>query len=181
MANQRFWIISEKPASPKKKPVALPNTLALMRQFIKIAKTKSITSLFWTRQVMPVLLAANIRGLKSESTKSVSGIIIEVNHNAKRGSSATAIIKEGTLKKSDFVVAENAYSPLRMMENFRGESLDEVRPGQPVRIVGWHGEPQIGSELSIVKTKKEAEKRAENFLTKLKTIEPQEKNSEGTN
>ena len=127
-----------------------------------------------------VLLAANIRGLKSESAKTVSGMIIEVNHNAKRGSSATAIIKEGTLKKSDFVVAENTYSPLRMMEKFRGESLDEVRPGQPVRIVGWHGEPQIGSELSIVKTKKEAEKRAENFLTKLKTIEPQEKNSEGT-
>ena len=127
-----------------------------------------------------VLLAANIRGLKSESAKTVSGMIIEVNHNAKRGSSATAIIKEGPLKTSDFVVAENAYSPLRMMENFRGESLDEVRPGQPVRIVGWHGEPQIGSELSIVKTKKEAEKRAENFLTKLKTIEPQEKNSEGT-
>ena len=127
-----------------------------------------------------VLLAANIRGLKSESAKAVSGMIIEVNHNAKRGSSATAIIKEGTLKKSDFVVAENAYSPLRVMENFRGESLDEVRPGQPIRIIGWHGEPRIGAELNIAKNKKEAEKRAENFLIKLKTAMPQEKNPEGT-
>lgn len=126
-----------------------------------------------------VLLAANIRGLKSESAKSVSGMIIEVNHDAKRGSSATAIIKEGTLKKSDFVVAEDAYSPLRMMENFRGESLDEAQPGQPVRIIGWHGEPRIGAELSITKIKKEAEKLAENFLAKSKTA-PQEKNPEGT-
>ncbi|HEY4496390.1 MAG TPA: GTP-binding protein [Candidatus Paceibacterota bacterium] len=65
-----------------------------------------------------VLLAAKIRGLKSESAKAVVGMIIEVNHNNKRGSSATIIIKEGTLKKSEFVVAENAYSSLRAMENF---------------------------------------------------------------
>jgi translation initiation factor IF-2 len=126
-----------------------------------------------------ILLSANIRGLKSESAKAVLGIIIEVNHDAKRGSAATVIIKEGTLKKSDFVVAEDAYSPLRTMENFRGESLDEVQPGQPVRIVGWHGEPQIGAELRVVKTKREAEKMAEGFLTKTKTVEPTEKNSEG--
>ncbi|MEK7176518.1 MAG: translation initiation factor IF-2, partial [Patescibacteria group bacterium] len=127
-----------------------------------------------------VLLAANIRGLKSESTKAVLGIIIEVNHDAKRGSSATAIIKEGTLKKSDFVIAENAYSSLRTMENFRAEPLGEAQPGQPVRIIGWHGEPQIGAELKTAKTKKEAEKLAESFLTKSKTTTPQEKNPEGT-
>ena len=115
-----------------------------------------------------VLLAANIRGLKSESTKAVLGIIIEVNHDAKRGSSATAIIKEGTLKKSDFVIAENAYSSLRTMENFRAEPLGEAQPGQPVRIIGWHGEPQIGAELKTAKTKKEAEKLAESFLEKIK-------------
>ena len=135
-----------------------------------------------------VLLAANIRGLKSESTKAVLGIIIEVNHDAKRGSSATAIIKEGTLKKSDFVVAENAYSPLRTMENFRAEPLGEARPGQPVRIIGWRGEPRIGTELRVAKTKKEAEKLtiqfrvklSENFLTKSKTAATEKKNPEET-
>lgn len=127
-----------------------------------------------------VLLAANIQGLKSESAKAVLGIIIEVNHDAKRGSAATAIIKEGTLKKSDFVVAEDAYSPLRTMENFRAEPLGEAQPGQPVRIIGWHGEPRIGAELRVVKTKREAEKLAGSFLAKSKAATPQEKNSEGT-
>lgn len=125
-----------------------------------------------------VLLAANIKGLKSESAKAVLGIIIEVNHDAKRGSSATAIIKEGILRKSDFVVAENAYSPLRNMENFRAEVINEARPGQPVRIIGWHGEPRIGAELRVAKTKREAEKLTR--LAKSKTTTPQEKNPEGT-
>lgn len=127
-----------------------------------------------------VLLAANIRGLKSESAKAVLGIIIEVNHDAKRGSAATAIIKEGTLRKSDFVVAEDAYSSLRTMENFRAEPLGEARPGQPVRVIGWHGEPRIGAELKTAKTKREAEKLAESFLAKSKTDLPAEKNFEDT-
>ncbi|HEY4496389.1 MAG TPA: hypothetical protein VJC04_03510 [Candidatus Paceibacterota bacterium] len=41
-------------------------------------------------------------------------------------------------------------------------------PGQPVRIIGWHGEPKIGAELKTAKTKKEAEKLVEIFLEKNK-------------
>lgn len=134
-----------------------------------------------------VLLAARIRGLKSESAKAVSGTIVEVNHDNKRGASATAIIKEGTLKKGDFVVAENAYSSLRAMENFRAEPIGEARPGQPVRIIGWHGEPKIGATLQTAGTKKEAEKmarlaseRAENFALKLKIAPAEGNDAEAT-
>lgn len=104
-----------------------------------------------------VLLSADLAEITADSENSASGFILEATQDPKRGSSATLIIKDGTLTLNGFVVAGDAYAPIRFIENFLGVRVEEAGPSEPVRISGFSKLPSAGSLFSIVKNKKEAE------------------------
>ena len=103
-----------------------------------------------------VLLAADLLELTADPSASATGFVLESTQDSKRGMSTTLIVKEGTLTKDGFVVAGDAYAPIRFIEDFRGKRMERAGPSEPVRISGFNKLPAAGSLFSIVKTKKEA-------------------------
>ncbi len=108
-----------------------------------------------------VLLSADLAELTADPHESASGFILESTQDSKRGASATLIIKDGTLTLDGFVVAGDAYAPIRFIENFLGTRVEQAGPSEPARISGFSKLPSAGSLFSIVKNKKEAESLAE--------------------
>ena len=104
-----------------------------------------------------VLLATDIAEITADSSVSATGFVLESTQDAKRGSSATLIIKDGSLDFGKFVVAGDAYAPIRFIEDFRGKRIEHAGPSEPARISGFNKLPEAGALFSIVKNKKEAE------------------------
>lgn len=107
-----------------------------------------------------VLLTAELAELTADPDASAEGFILESSQDPKRGLSATLIIKNGTLKVGEFVVAGSAMAPVRFIENFTNTRLTEALPSQPVRISGWTALPPAGTPFTSCANKKDAEKLA---------------------
>ena len=108
-----------------------------------------------------ILLLADLQELTANPNVPASGVIIESQKDAKRGISATLLIKEGTLHSGEFVVAEGAWAPVRIFEDFTGKPIKEASFSSPVKVVGFSELPEVGVMFTAVKNKKEAESLAE--------------------
>jgi translation initiation factor IF-2 len=104
-----------------------------------------------------VLLAADLLELTADPSESATGFVLEATQDPKRGASATLIIKDGTLTLDGFVVAGDAFAPIRFIEDFRGTRVEQALPSEPARMSGFNKLPAAGSLFSIAKNKKEAE------------------------
>ncbi|MGD0328760.1 MAG: translation initiation factor IF-2 [Minisyncoccia bacterium] len=104
-----------------------------------------------------VVLATDIAETTADPSMSATGFVLESMQDSKRGSSATLIIKDGSFQLGGFVVAGDAYAPIRFIEDFRGGRVPHAGPSEPVRISGFNKLPAAGSLFSIVQNKKEAE------------------------
>jgi len=103
-----------------------------------------------------VLLAADLLELTADPEASATGFVLESTQDPKRGASATLVVKNGTLAFGGFVVAGDAYAPIRFIENFLGKRVESAGPSEPARISGFSKLPSAGSLFNIVKSKKEA-------------------------
>lgn len=104
-----------------------------------------------------VLLAADLADITADPEARATGFVLESTQDPKRGASATLIVKDGTLELEGFVVAGDAYAPIRFIEDFRGKRIERAGPSEPVRISGFSTLPTAGALFSIVKSKKDAE------------------------
>jgi translation initiation factor IF-2 len=110
-----------------------------------------------------VMLTADILDLSGDPSKPAAGSIIEAHRDPKKGISATLVIKDGTVGPGQFVVAGDAYSPTRILENFAGKKVTEATFSSPLRVVGWNKAPQVGAAFVTMANKKELEAHLENL------------------
>ena len=103
-----------------------------------------------------VLLLADIAELEGDPSQSAEGFVIESHRDPKRGVSATLVIKNGTLKKGLFAVSSGSFTPVRRIENFLGDPVEEASFSSPVQIMGWDETPPVGASFQTVGSKKEA-------------------------
>ncbi len=131
-----------------------------------------------------VLLVAELEDLKMDPSLLASGAVIESSLDTRKGISATLLLKNGSLSIGEYVVAYGSYAPVRLIEDFMGKKIEHASAPMPVRVIGWNSIPPCGSEFKTVKSKKEAEKIAEEFLAlqrskKNKQTPPPAKKTEG--
>lgn len=107
-----------------------------------------------------VLLTADLAEPMGDVSLPASGFVLESSQDAKRGISATLIVKNGTLTTGTFAVSGTALSPIRFIDDFRGKRLPSAGPSEPVSIAGWNELPSAGMPFTSVESKKEAEKAA---------------------
>lgn len=119
-----------------------------------------------------LILTADISGLTGSKQKPAEGFVIETERDAKKGISATLVIKDGTLSSGMCVVCGTALSPVRLMENFLGKKITEASFSSPVHITGWDGVPLVGEPFVTFESKKEAEK----YVAEIKRDQPTKKN-----
>jgi len=104
-----------------------------------------------------ILLVAQLHEPKADPSAQASGYVIEAHLDHKRGIASTLIIRNGSLESGSAVVAGQALSPVRIMENFAGKTLKKAGPSTPVVLVGFDVLPEAGAEFVSFKSKKDAE------------------------
>ncbi len=103
------------------------------------------------------LLTSDMSELSADSSLPAVGFVLESTQEPKLGMSATLIVKDGTLNTGTFVVAGNAFAPVRFMDDFAGKRIKQATPSMPVVVTGFSKLPPAGTLFSTVSTKKEAE------------------------
>ena len=109
-----------------------------------------------------VLLVADAElVLTANPETEASGPIIESRLDVGRGPVATMLVQRGTLKVGDAIVAGDAWGRVRALYDFRGEKLEEARPGEPVEILGFDHPPPAGELGRVVENERDARQRAQ--------------------
>ncbi len=108
-----------------------------------------------------IILVSEIANPDADPTLSATGLVVESELDNRKGISATLLIKDGTLRIGDFVVAGTTFTPVRFIENFKGIKIDSGTPSMPVCILGWNEIPVCGTTFVTVESKKIAEKMIE--------------------
>lgn len=103
-----------------------------------------------------VLLMAEMEELKDDRESPAEGVIIESNLDKRRGYVATALVRKGTLRLSDWIVVGTNIGKIKSMNDFKGDPVFEAIPSQPVEITGWSEAPDIGREFISSESKNEA-------------------------
>ncbi len=103
-----------------------------------------------------VLLQADVLELKANPYKRANGIVIEAKLDKGRGPVATVIVKEGTLKVGDYVIAGFNYGRIRALVEDKGQRINQAGPSIPVEIIGLSGVPSAGDRFYVVKDEKTA-------------------------
>src|SRR4051794_19963513 len=104
-----------------------------------------------------VLLVADAElELTANPKADASGPIIESRLDVGRGPAATMLIHRGTLQVGDAIVAGDAWGKVRALYNFRGEKVNEARPGDPVEILGFDHPPPAGELGRVVENERQA-------------------------
>ncbi|MEI7689139.1 MAG: translation initiation factor IF-2 [Candidatus Nomurabacteria bacterium] len=123
-----------------------------------------------------IILVSDMQSFTGDSKQNASGIIIEANREPKRGISATAIIKNGTLRSGMFVVAGEALVTTRIMENFLGKPIKEATFSSPILLIGFESMPEVGNSFESFESKKEAENYIEMIKNEALSNKVQQKN-----
>jgi len=97
-----------------------------------------------------ILLQAEVLQLRANPDRLARGIIIEAKLDKSRGPVATVLLKNGTLRVGDNVIAGMAAGRVRALLNDKGESVREAGPSMPVEISGFDSVPQAGDEMIAV-------------------------------
>jgi translation initiation factor IF-2 len=125
-----------------------------------------------------LLLAADMEELEGDPSIPATGLVIESHCDPKRGISATLIIKDGSLKKGQYVVAGSTYAPLRIVENFLGKSISSAQFSTPIAVTGFSHTPPVGSTFSVVPDKKTAIEITKEFNTAKPTTQSMQNNED---
>jgi translation initiation factor IF-2 len=93
---------------------------------------------------------AEILELKANPDRDADGVVIESKLDKGRGPVATVLVKRGTLKRGDIVVAGGQWGRVKALNNERGQTVEDATPSTPVEILGLDGAPDPGDPFVVV-------------------------------
>ncbi len=99
-----------------------------------------------------ILLVADVQEFRANPDRPAKGIIIEAELDKGRGPVATVLVKNGTLRVGDNVIAGTAYGRVRAMINDKGQRVEEALPSYPVEVLGFNEVPDAGDILNAVES-----------------------------
>lgn len=108
-----------------------------------------------------VALQAEVLELRGNPKVPAEGVVLESYLDKGRGPVANVLVKDGTLRTGDFVLAGTAVGKVRAMSNDRGKAVAEAGPSMPVELLGLSEMPQAGDVFFVVADAKKAQEIAE--------------------
>ena len=103
-----------------------------------------------------ILLVGEVEEYKANPNRNAIGTVIEAQLDKGRGSVATLLVQNGTLKIGDPIVVGNTYGRVRAMVNDLGRRVKEAGPSAPVEITGLNDVPQAGDRFVVFDDEKTA-------------------------
>jgi translation initiation factor IF-2 len=119
-----------------------------------------------------ILLTADILNLKASPTRLASGVVLEAKLDRGRGSVATVLVQQGTLRTHDPFIVGQIFGKVRAMFDDKGQAVTEAGPATPVEVLGLQGVPQAGESFQVVSdiTKAQSISHHRQMLTRQNTL-----------
>lgn len=102
-----------------------------------------------------VLLEAELLELKANPHKRAIGSVLESTMEQGRGYTTKVLIKDGTLKVGDYIVAGSNYGRVKALFDEHGNNVKKVGPSEPVKVLGLNGATAAGEVLNALDTESE--------------------------
>jgi translation initiation factor IF-2 len=99
-----------------------------------------------------ILLQAEVKELRANPTRRARGTVIESRQDKGRGTVATVLVQNGTLRVGDVFVAGAEYGRVRSMSSDLGVKSELAGPSTPVEITGFTGVPDAGDDFFVVES-----------------------------
>jgi translation initiation factor IF-2 len=103
-----------------------------------------------------ILLVAEVEEYKANPNRNAVGTVIEAQLDKGRGSVATLLVQNGTLKIGDPIVVGNTFGRVRAMVSDIGRRVKDAGPSTPVEITGLNDVPQAGDRFAVLADEKTA-------------------------
>ncbi len=103
-----------------------------------------------------ILLVSEVEEYKANPNRKAVGTVIEAQLDKGRGSVATLLVQNGTLKIGDPIVVGHTFGRVRAMVNDKGRRVKEAGPSTPVEITGLNDVPQAGDRFVVFEDEKTA-------------------------
>ncbi|WP_462409274.1 translation initiation factor IF-2 [Neobacillus sp. Marseille-QA0830] len=103
-----------------------------------------------------ILLVSEVEEYKANPNRNAVGTVIEARLDKGRGSIATLLVQNGTLKIGDPIVVGNTHGRVRAMVNDLGRRVKDAGPSTPVEITGLNEVPQAGDRFVVFDDEKTA-------------------------
>jgi len=103
-----------------------------------------------------ILLTADIGDLKASPEISAQGAVLEARKEVGRGTVATVLVQNGTLRIGDVFVSGAVWGRVRSMSDDRGQRVQEAGPSTPVEVTGFNDLPNAGDLLQVVQDEAQA-------------------------
>lgn len=113
---------------------------------------------------------ADILDMRAETDGQAEGWVLEAT-TKKAGRVATVLVRRGTLRSGDVIVAGTTWARVRSLKNEAGVQVPFAGPGTPVEIDGWREQPAAGDEVlqavdeqqakSVVELRRENQERSQ--------------------
>jgi translation initiation factor IF-2 len=104
-----------------------------------------------------ILLTAELVDPKGDPTAPPFGVVIESQVDPGIGVVATVLVRQGTLKKGQFILSGTSVGRIKRMENEWGKEVESAGPSTPVRIIGFSEPPENGDKIFCFQNKKQAQ------------------------
>lgn len=134
-------------------------------QFIEVS---AITGQGVENLLEAILLQSELLELKAYTDVPGQGVVIESRLDKGRGTVASVLVQNGTLKTGDIVLAGYEYGRVRALVDELGKNVESAGPAIPVEILGLNGVPDAGDEFVVVSDEKKARDVAEFRKVRLK-------------
>jgi translation initiation factor IF-2 len=103
-----------------------------------------------------LVLQADVLELKAPVGGLAGGVVIESTLEKGRGAVATVLVKRGTLKLRDPILAGQEFGTVRAMFDEQGNAIESAGPSMPVVVLGLSGTPNAGDDVLVVESERKA-------------------------
>ena len=108
-----------------------------------------------------VLLVAEMEDIKANPNRPAEGVIIEAELDKGRGAVATVLVKNGSLKVGDPILAGSACGRVKALIDEHGNRIDVAGPAMPVEVLGFNDVPKAGDFVQVLEDEKRAREISE--------------------
>ena len=101
-----------------------------------------------------ILLQSEVLELKAPIDGMAAGVVIESSIEKGRGAVATVLVKRGTLKPGDPIIAGQEFGRVRALFDETGKQVQSAGPSLPVVVLGLSGSPHAGDDMLVLESER---------------------------
>ena len=106
-------------------------------------------------------LTAEVAELRANPELQAQGVVIEASKETGRGSVATVLVQNGTLRVGDVFVCGSTWGRVRSLMNDLGQRVKAAPPSMPVEVAGFNDLPDAGDPFQVAAKEAKARSIAE--------------------